>query len=81
MIPFDEEKMVLGHQVRSLAMLFDFYMDDGDLSSGNKDRASVIDIGLCKPTNGTLVTRSFRGRDRRKMLSWKGNTCTSGYPC
>ncbi|CAI9763634.1 unnamed protein product [Fraxinus pennsylvanica] len=81
MIPFDEENMVLGHQVRSLAMLFDLYMDDGDLSSGKKESASVIDVGLCKPTSGTLVTRSFRGRDRRKMLSWKGNTCTSGYPC
>lgn len=81
MIPFDEENMVLGHQVRSLAMLFDFYMDDRDLSSGNKESASVIDVGLCKPASGTLVTRSFRGRDRRKMLSWKGNTCTSGYPC
>ncbi|KAL2504238.1 THO complex subunit 5B [Abeliophyllum distichum] len=81
MIPFDEENLVLGHQTRSLAMLFDFLMDDGDLSSEKRESASVIDVGLCKPISGRLVTRSFRGRDRRKMLSWKGNICTSGYPC
>ncbi|KAL3634213.1 hypothetical protein CASFOL_021267 [Castilleja foliolosa] len=78
MIPFDQENYVLGHQVLCLAMLFDFFLDDGDLSRCT----SVIDVGLCKPVSGGLATRSFRGRDRRKMISWKdSSTCTSGYPC
>ncbi|GFP96371.1 THO complex subunit 5b [Phtheirospermum japonicum] len=76
MIRFDQENNVLGHQVLCLAMLFDFFLDDGDLSRCT----SVIDVGLCTPVSGGLVTRSFRGRDRRKMISWKDNICTSGYP-
>jgi THO complex subunit 5 len=35
---------------------------------------------LCKPVSGSLLARSFRGRDRRKMISWKDMECTSGYP-
>ncbi|KAL6521916.1 hypothetical protein OROMI_031793 [Orobanche minor] len=82
MIPWDHENLVLGHQVLCLAMLFDFLLDDGNLSSYSSERSctSVIDVGLCKPVSGELVTRSFRGRDRRKMISWKENICTSGYP-
>ncbi|KAH6823157.1 THO complex [Perilla frutescens var. hirtella] len=79
MIPSDEENIVLGHQVLCLAMLFDFFFNDGNLSSERRSN-SVIDVGLCKPVSGELVTRSFRGRDRRKMISWKESTCTSGYP-
>ncbi|GLT63475.1 hypothetical protein SLA2020_360380 [Shorea laevis] len=30
--------------------------------------------------NGRLLARSFRGRDRRKMISWKDMECTHGYP-
>ncbi|XP_057765658.1 THO complex subunit 5B isoform X1 [Salvia miltiorrhiza] len=78
-IPFDEENFVLGHQVLCLAMLFDFFFNDGNMSSERR-YTSVIDVGLCKPVNGELVSRSFRGRDRRKMISWKERTCTSGYP-
>lgn len=78
-IPFDEENFVLGHQVLCLAMLFDFFFSDGNLSSERR-HTSVIDVGLCKPVNGELASRSFRGRDRRKMISWKERTCTSGYP-
>lgn len=79
MIPFDEDNIVLGHQVLCLAMLFDFFVDDGNVSSERRS-TSVIDVGLCKPVSGELVTRSFRGRDRRKMISWKESNCTSGYP-
>ncbi|KAL6504368.1 hypothetical protein OROGR_026291 [Orobanche gracilis] len=82
MIPWDHENLVLGHQVLCLAMLFDFLLDEGNMSSYSSERSctSVIDVGLCKPVSGELVTRSFRGRDRRKMISWKENICTSGYP-
>ncbi|KAI3460226.1 hypothetical protein Pfo_016889 [Paulownia fortunei] len=79
MIPFDQENLVLGHQVLCLAMLFDFFLDDQNLSSERRC-TSVIDVGLCKPVSGGLVSRSYRGRDRRKMISWKENICTSGYP-
>ncbi|XP_012838725.1 PREDICTED: THO complex subunit 5A isoform X1 [Erythranthe guttata] len=79
MLPLNQERAVLGHQVLCLAMLFDFFLDDGDLCSERRSN-SVIDIGLCKPVSGGLVSRSFRGRDRRKMISWKENICTSGYP-
>ncbi|XP_042052732.1 THO complex subunit 5A-like [Salvia splendens] len=79
MIPLDEENIVLGHQVLCLAMLFDFLFNDGNLSCERRYN-SVLDVGLCKPVNGELVSRSFRGRDRRKMISWKERSCTSGYP-
>lgn len=77
-IPFDEENYILGHQVLCLAMLFDFFFNDGP--SSERRSTSVIDVGLCKPVRGELITRSFRGRDRRKMISWKERICTSGYP-
>ncbi|XP_042049285.1 THO complex subunit 5B-like [Salvia splendens] len=79
MIPLDEENIVLGHQVLCLAMLFDFFFNDGNLSCKRRYN-TVLDVGLCKPVNGELVSRSFRGRDRRKMISWKERSCTSGYP-
>lgn len=79
MIPLDEENIVLGHQVLCLAMLFDFFFNDGNLACERRYN-SVLDVGLCKPVNGELVSRSFRGRDRRKMISWKERSCTSGYP-
>ncbi|XP_027094181.2 THO complex subunit 5B-like [Coffea arabica] len=79
-IPLDQENLVLAHQVHCLAMLFDFYMEDGDSSVKKRESTSVIDVGLCKPVSGALVARSFRGRDRRKMISWKDNICTPGYP-
>ncbi|KAL0360837.1 UNVERIFIED_CONTAM: THO complex subunitB [Sesamum radiatum] len=79
MIPFDQENLILGHQVLCLAMLFDFFVDDGSPSEKRRS-TSVIDVGLCKPVSGRLVSRSFRGRDRRKMISWKDNICSPGYP-
>lgn len=79
MLPPSQENLVLGHQVLCLAMLFDFFLEGGNLSS--ESCSSVIDVGLCKPISGGIVSRSFRGRDRRKMISWKDNICTSGYPC
>ncbi|XP_023728481.1 THO complex subunit 5A [Lactuca sativa] len=84
MIPWEEEKHVLGHQICCLGMLFDFYMNDGGVES-EKGRCSttsvVVDVGLCKPVNGRLVARSYRGRDHRKIISWKHNGCTPGFPC
>ncbi|KDP38329.1 hypothetical protein JCGZ_04254 [Jatropha curcas] len=78
MLPLDQENHVLSHQVRFLAMLFDYFMDEASLSE--KKTTSVVDVGLCKPVSGKLLARSFRGRDRRKMISWKDTECTSGYP-
>ncbi|KAE8659112.1 Abscisic acid responsive elements-binding factor 2 isoform 1 [Hibiscus syriacus] len=48
--------------------------------SSEKNTSSVIDVGLCKPVSGRLLARSFRGRDRRKMISWKDMECSTGYP-
>ncbi|KAL0314857.1 UNVERIFIED_CONTAM: THO complex subunitB [Sesamum angustifolium] len=79
LIPFDQENVILGHQVLCLAMLFDFFVDDGNPSEKRRS-TSVIDVGLCKPVSGRIVSRSFRGRDRRKMISWKDNVCSPGYP-
>ncbi|XP_051151063.1 THO complex subunit 5A-like isoform X2 [Andrographis paniculata] len=79
MIPENQQNFVLGHQVMCLAMLFDLFMGNGEVSS--EERCAVIEVGLCKPVCGGFVTRSFRGRDRRKMISWKDKVCTSGYPC
>ncbi|XP_057974037.1 THO complex subunit 5A isoform X2 [Malania oleifera] len=80
MLPADQEKYILAHQVCCLAMLFDFYMDDASSPPENRKSTSVVDVGLCKPVGGSLLARSFRGRDRRKMLSWKDIECTPGYP-
>ncbi|XP_075483986.1 THO complex subunit 5B [Primulina tabacum] len=79
-IPFDQENSVLGHQVLCLAMMFDFFLDDEHASPEKRTCTSVIDVGLCKPVIGRLISRSFRGRDRRKMISWKDHICTPGYP-
>ncbi|KAL5558841.1 hypothetical protein UlMin_035052 [Ulmus minor] len=80
MLSPDQEDYVLAHQVRCLAMLFDYYMEEVSNSSEKRKTTSVVEIGLCKPAGGQLVARSYRGRDRRKMISWKDNECTSGYP-
>jgi THO complex subunit 5 len=77
LLPLDQENHVLAHQVRYLAMLFDYLMDE---ASPSAKCTSVVDVGLCKPVSGSLLARSFRGRDRRKMISWKDMECTSGYP-
>ncbi|XP_021898690.1 THO complex subunit 5B-like isoform X2 [Carica papaya] len=81
MVSVDQENYILSHQLRCLAMLFDYYMDDGSPSSEVKKSSSVIDVGLCKPVSGKLLARSFRGRDRRRMISWKDTECASGFPC
>lgn len=80
MLPSDQENYVLAHQVLCLAMLFDYLTDEG-LPYEKRKSTCVVDVGLCKPVIGRLLTRSFRGRDRRKMISWKDMECTSGYPC
>ncbi|XP_050363729.1 THO complex subunit 5A [Argentina anserina] len=80
MLSQSEENNVLGHQVCCLAMLFDYYMDEASPSSEKRKSTSVVDVGLCKPVIGQLITRSYRGRDRRKMISWKDMECAPGYP-
>ncbi|KAK4277479.1 hypothetical protein QN277_015474 [Acacia crassicarpa] len=70
-LPADQQNYVLAHQVRCLAMLFDYHLDEASPSSGGKGCISVVDIGLCKPVNGRFLNRSFRGRDRRNIISWK----------
>ncbi|PWA54493.1 THO complex, subunit 5 [Artemisia annua] len=79
-IPWEEENLILGHQVCCLAMLFDLFVNDGASSNEKGKSTSVVDVGLCKPVNGMLVARTYRGRDHRKMISWKENGCTPGYP-
>lgn len=81
MLPSDHENYILAHQVCCLAMLFDYYMDELSSSSEKRKSTTVVDIGLCKPVRGQLVARLYRGRDRRKMISWKDMGCTPGYPC
>lgn len=81
MLPWDDENNILAHQVYCLAMLFDFHIDQASKPAEARKSTSVIDIGLCKPVDGMILTRSFRGRDRRKMISWKGMECKPGYPC
>ncbi|KAK9271227.1 hypothetical protein L1049_026817 [Liquidambar formosana] len=80
MLPSDQDKYILSHQVCCLAMLFDLYMDEAFPSSEKRKSTSVVDVGLCKPVNGRLLARSFRGRDRRKMISWKDMEFAPGYP-
>ena len=80
MLPLDQENYILAHQVRCLAMLFDYHMDEESPSSERIKSTSVVDVGLSKPVTGRLLARSVRGRDRRKMISWKDMACTPGYP-
>ncbi|XP_028783942.1 THO complex subunit 5A [Neltuma alba] len=70
-LPAEQRNYVLAHQVRCLAMLFDYHLEEASPPSGGKSCTSVVDIGLCKPVNGRFLNRSFRGRDRRKIVSWK----------
>lgn len=70
-IPTDQQNYVLAHQVRCLAMLFDYHLDEASPSSEGRSCTSVVDVGLCKPVSGRFLTRSYRGRDRRKIISWK----------
>lgn len=81
MLPQEYENNTLAQQVHCLAMLFDFQIDQASMSSEGRKNTSVIDVGLCRPVDGTILVRSFRGRDRRKMISWKEIECTPGYPC
>ncbi|KAK9112768.1 hypothetical protein Scep_020287 [Stephania cephalantha] len=78
-LPLEYENCILAHQVHCLAMLFDFYFSDETPSKVTKT-TSIVDVGLCKPVSGSIIARSFRGRDRRKMMSWKDMECTFGYP-
>ncbi|KAL1198679.1 THO complex subunit 5B [Cardamine amara subsp. amara] len=80
-VPSDQENYLLSHQIRCLAMLFDYYVDDPSPDSKRGTATTVVDVGLCKPVDGKLLVRSFRGRDHRKMISWKDRGCASGYPC
>ncbi|KAK9733328.1 hypothetical protein RND81_04G060300 [Saponaria officinalis] len=80
MVPPDEQNYILSHQVHCLAMLFDLYLNEASQPSERGKCNSVIDVGLCNPISGEITTRSFRGRDRRKMISWKDMECTPGYP-
>lgn len=75
-LPVEYENHILTHQIHCLAMLFDFHFD----TNGKRNSTSVIDIGLCKPVIGKMLGRSVRGRDRRKMFSWKDMDCSPGYP-
>ncbi|XP_020218905.1 THO complex subunit 5B [Cajanus cajan] len=80
MLPVDQQNYILAHQVSCLAMLFDYYLDEASPSSERTNCTSVVDVGLCKPVNGRFLGRSFRGRDRRKMISWKDMNFNSSRP-
>lgn len=75
-LPVNEHNYVLAHQVSCLAMLFDYYLDDGS-SSERTNCTTLVDVGLCKPVSGGFLGRSFRGRDHRKTISWKDTKFTS----
>ncbi|KAI0495553.1 hypothetical protein KFK09_021854 [Dendrobium nobile] len=68
MLSVDSENYVLAHQIRCLAMLFDLHFNT---AYEKRKSNSVIDAGLCIPFNDNLLGRVVRGRDRRRMLSWK----------
>lgn len=78
-LPVIEHNYVLAHQVSCLAMLFDYYLDEGS-SSEKTNCTTLVDVGLCKPVSGGFLGRSFRGRDHRKMISWKDMKFTSTRP-
>ncbi|XP_062221894.1 THO complex subunit 5A-like [Phragmites australis] len=75
-VPLSREDYILTHQVMCLAMLFDMHFDEDYEKS---KVTSVIDVGLCKPVSGTMLTRSVRGRDRRQTIYWRGADCSSSY--
>ncbi|KAJ1281171.1 hypothetical protein BS78_04G287400 [Paspalum vaginatum] len=75
-LPPSCEDYVLTHQVLCLAMLFDMHFDE---DYEKRKVTSVIDVGLCKPVSGTMLTRSVRGRDRRQTIYWRGADCSSSY--
>ncbi|XP_022982205.1 THO complex subunit 5B [Cucurbita maxima] len=81
MLPLDQENYILSHQICCLEMLFNYCINEASRSSERKKSSFVIDVGLCKPVSGSIHARSFRGRDRRKMISWKDIECAPGYPC
>ncbi|CAA6664331.1 unnamed protein product [Spirodela intermedia] len=82
MVPWEWDEEILSHQVRCLVMLFDLQIERRQTTTPLTQRSmSIIDIGLCKPVTGSMLARSSRGRDRRKMLSWKSMECAApGYP-
>ncbi|CAN1323803.1 THO complex subunit 5B [Linum perenne] len=69
-VPNDEENSIVAHQILCLAMLFDHLIDEE--ASPSEKSTHVVDVGLSKPVFGTILARSHRGRDRRRMISWKG---------
>uniref|UniRef100_A0A0D9VLG5 THO complex subunit 5B n=1 Tax=Leersia perrieri TaxID=77586 RepID=A0A0D9VLG5_9ORYZ len=73
-VPLSYEDYILTHQILCLAMLFDMHFDE---DHGKRKVTSVIDVGLCKPVSGTMLTRSVRGRDRRQTIYWRGADCSS----
>ena len=75
-LPPSYEDYILTHQVMCLAMLFDMHFDE---EHEKRKVTSVIDVGLCKPVSGTMLTRSVRGRDRRQTIYWRGADCSSSY--
>ncbi|KAK8970678.1 hypothetical protein KSP40_PGU021461 [Platanthera guangdongensis] len=72
MLSVDHENYVLAHQIRCLAMLFDLHFNT--LYEQQKS-SSDVDTELYKPLHDSLPARVVRGRDRRRMLSWKGLGC------
>lgn len=73
-LPSSYEDYILSHQVMCLAMLFDMHFDE---DHEKRKVTSVIDVGLCKPVSGTMLSRSVRGRDRRHTIYWRGADCSS----
>jgi len=73
-LPSSYEDYILTHQVMCLAMLFDMHFDE---DHDKRKVTSVIDVGLCKPVSGTMLSRSVRGRDRRHTIYWRGADCSS----
>lgn len=76
-LPQHEENQILGHQVSFLVLLFDLYMDQELSCSEVQKGTAVIDVGLSEPVSGSILSRSIRGRDRRRMISWNDRQKTA----
>ncbi|KAJ7564599.1 hypothetical protein O6H91_02G024900 [Diphasiastrum complanatum] len=68
-LPKSEENYVLAHQIALLSMLFDLEVDyELAYQSVPHMNSTLLNMGLSDVLDGKLGPRSFRGRDRRKLL-------------
>ncbi|XP_078441458.1 THO complex, subunit 5 [Wolffia australiana] len=72
MVSEEWEYEILANQICCLAMLFDMHVDQLQTIPPAQRSISLADLGPWQPVIGSSsFGRSARGRDRRKLLSWK----------